>query len=61
MASLGLRDPCQVPWKGRCAGPWRAVAFPWGVVHGQYMVSPGLNICCEKSFRVRAWDSEPPL
>lgn len=34
---------------------------PWGVVHGQRMASPALNICYEKSLGVEAQDSEPPL
>ena len=61
LTSLGLRDPCQVPWRDGCAGPWRAVAFPWGVVQGQWMASPALNICYEKSLGVKAQDSKPPL
>lgn len=27
-SSLGLRDLCQVPWRGECAGPRRARASP---------------------------------
>lgn len=58
MTSLGLRDPCRGPRRGRCAGP----GGPWhppGAVHGQWVAAPGLNICNEKSLGVGAWDVEP--
>lgn len=53
MASLGLRHPCQVPWRGGCAGPRRAVAFFWGVVCGWL---PQILLCYES-----LWGSESGL